>query len=80
LIIVNVPVPGLGAVWPAIVVGVTVFFLVIVASIDLLGVLCPVPIPASTREVRAPFTPQVFFVPLQLSTRTGVARLLGGDS
>jgi len=36
LIIVNVPVPGLGAVWPAIVVGVTVFFLVIV---DLLSVV-----------------------------------------
>jgi len=34
LVIVNVPVAGLGAVWPAIVVGVTVFFLVIVASID----------------------------------------------
>ncbi|WP_079537233.1 DUF1097 domain-containing protein [Bradyrhizobium lablabi] len=39
LIIVNVPVPSLGAVWPAIVVGVTVFFLVIVASIDLLSVV-----------------------------------------
>jgi len=39
LIIVNVPVPGLGAVWPAIVVGVTVFCLVIVASIDLLSVV-----------------------------------------
>jgi uncharacterized protein DUF1097 len=39
LIIVNVPVPGMGAVWPAIVVGVTVFFLVIVASIDLLSVV-----------------------------------------
>ena len=39
LIIVNVPVPGLGAVWPATVVGVTVFFLVIVASIDLLSVV-----------------------------------------
>jgi Protein of unknown function (DUF1097) len=39
LIIVNVPVPGLGAIWPAIVVGVTVFFLVIVASIDLLSVV-----------------------------------------
>src|SRR3984893_7925904 len=39
LIIVNVPLPGLGAVWPAIVVGVTVFFLVIVASIDLLSVV-----------------------------------------
>ncbi len=34
LVIVNVPVAGLGPVWPAIVVGVTVFFLVIVASID----------------------------------------------
>ncbi len=39
LIIVNVPVAGLGAVWPAIVVGVTVFLLVIVASIDLLSVV-----------------------------------------
>jgi len=39
LIIVNVPVPGLGTVWPAIIVGVTVFFLVIVASIDLLSVV-----------------------------------------
>ena len=39
LIIVNIPVPSLGAVWPAIVVGVTVFFLVIVASIDLLSVV-----------------------------------------
>src|SRR5208282_3158418 len=37
LIIAKVPVPGLGTVWPAIVVGVTVFFLVIVASIDLLS-------------------------------------------
>lgn len=39
LIIVKVPVPGLGAVWPAIVVGATVFLLVIVASIDLLPVV-----------------------------------------
>lgn len=39
LIIVNVPVEGLGTVWPAIVVGVTVFFLVIVASIDKLSVV-----------------------------------------
>jgi hypothetical protein len=39
LIIVNVGMPGLGALWPAIVVGVTVFFLVIVASIDLLSVV-----------------------------------------
>ena len=31
LIIAKVPVPGLGTVWPAIVVGVTVFFLVIVS-------------------------------------------------
>ena len=38
LIVVDVPVPGLGAVGPAIVGGVTVFFLVIVASIDLLSV------------------------------------------
>lgn len=34
LIIVNVSIPALGAVWPAIVVGVTVFFLVIVATIE----------------------------------------------
>jgi hypothetical protein len=39
LIIVNVPVPALGVVWSAIVVGVTVFFLVIVASIKLLSVV-----------------------------------------
>src|ERR1700691_6388512 len=39
LIIVNVGMPGLGALWPAIVVGVTVFFLVIVASIDMLSVV-----------------------------------------
>jgi len=37
LIIAKVPMPALGTVWPAIVVGVTVFFLVIVASIDLLS-------------------------------------------
>ena len=37
LIIVNVPMPQLGAVWPAIIVGVTVFCLVIVASVDLLS-------------------------------------------
>ena len=37
LIIARVPVPALGTVWPAIVVGVTVFFLVIVASVDLLS-------------------------------------------
>ena len=37
LIIVNVPVPGMGMVWPAVVVGVTVFLLVIVASIDKLS-------------------------------------------
>jgi len=47
LIIVNVPVAGLGAVWPAIVVGVTVFFLVIVASIDLLSV-----VPANVLRLR----------------------------
>jgi len=35
LIIAKVPVPELGTVWPAIIVGVTVFFLVIVASTDL---------------------------------------------
>lgn len=39
LIIVNVPIPALGTVWPAIVVGVTVFFLVIVATVDLLSVV-----------------------------------------
>ena len=37
LIVAHVPVPALGTVWPAIVVGVTVFFLVIVASVDLLS-------------------------------------------
>lgn len=37
MIIVKVPAPSLGAVWPAIVVGVTVFCLVIVASVDLLS-------------------------------------------
>jgi Protein of unknown function (DUF1097) len=37
LIIAQVPVPALGTVWPAIVVGVAVFFLVIVASADLLS-------------------------------------------
>jgi len=39
LIIVNVSMPGLGTLWPAIVVGVTVFLLVIVASINLLSVV-----------------------------------------
>lgn len=39
LIITRVPVPALGAVWPALVVGVTVFCLIIVASIDLLSVV-----------------------------------------
>ena len=39
LVIVNVPVEGLGTVWPAIVVGVTVFALVIVASIEKLSVV-----------------------------------------
>jgi hypothetical protein len=39
LIIVHVPLPGLGVIWPAIVVGVTVFFLVIVASVDALSVV-----------------------------------------
>ena len=39
MIIVNVPLPDLGVIWPAIVVGVTVFFLVIVASTDLLSVV-----------------------------------------
>jgi hypothetical protein len=37
LIIAKVPVPALGTVWPAIVVGVTVFFLVIVASVEQLS-------------------------------------------
>ena len=37
LIIVYAPIPDLGAVWPAIVVGVTVFFLVIVASVEQLS-------------------------------------------
>ncbi len=37
LIIVHVPIAALGAVWPAIVVGVTVFFLVIVASVEQLS-------------------------------------------
>ncbi len=39
MIVVKVPMPALGAVWPAIVVGVTVFFLVIVASVDMLSVV-----------------------------------------
>jgi hypothetical protein len=39
LIIVNIPMPGLGTLWPAIVVGVTVFFLVIVASVEQLSVV-----------------------------------------
>jgi len=34
LIIVHVPIAAAGAIWPAIVVGVTVFFLVIVASVE----------------------------------------------
>jgi hypothetical protein len=39
LIIVNVSMPSLGVIWPALVVGFTVFFLVIVASINLLSVV-----------------------------------------
>jgi len=39
MIIVNVPVPSLGTVWPALVVAATVFCLVIVASIDLLSIV-----------------------------------------
>lgn len=39
MIIVNVPMPSMGTVFPALVVGVTVFCLVIVASIDLLSVV-----------------------------------------
>jgi hypothetical protein len=38
-IISSVPIPQLGSIWPAVVVGVTVFFLVIVASVDLLSVV-----------------------------------------
>jgi len=39
LILRYVPMSALGAIWPAIVVGVTVFFLVIVASVDALSVV-----------------------------------------
>ena len=39
LILVHVSMPALGVVWTAIVVGVTVFFLVIVASVDLLSLV-----------------------------------------
>ncbi|HEX2790537.1 MAG TPA: DUF1097 domain-containing protein [Steroidobacteraceae bacterium] len=39
LLVVNTSMPALGVVWPAILVGVTVFFLVIVASIDVLSVV-----------------------------------------
>lgn len=39
LIIAKVPVPSLGTVWPALVVGVMVFFLVIVATVDLLSIV-----------------------------------------
>jgi hypothetical protein len=39
LLVVNTSMPALGTLWPAILVGVTVFFLVIVASIDLLSVV-----------------------------------------
>lgn len=39
LIIVHVPMPALGTLWPAVVVGATVFFLVIVASVDVLSVV-----------------------------------------
>lgn len=39
MVIVKVPVPALGTVWPALVVGFFVFFLVIVASVDLLSVV-----------------------------------------
>lgn len=39
LIIVNVSIAALGVVWPAIVVGVTVYFLVIIASVDALSVV-----------------------------------------
>src|SRR5215469_11287112 len=43
LIIAKVPVPALGTIWPAIVVGVTVFFLVIVAAIAAADLLSCVP-------------------------------------
>jgi hypothetical protein len=39
LLVVNTSMPSLGVAWPAILVGVTVFFLVIVASIDALSVV-----------------------------------------
>jgi hypothetical protein len=39
LLVVNTSVPALGVAWPALIVGFTVFFLVIVASIDLLSVV-----------------------------------------
>src|ERR1700692_1472791 len=39
LLVVNTSMPALGVAWPAILVGVTVFFLVIVASINLLSVV-----------------------------------------
>jgi hypothetical protein len=39
LIIVNISIAALGVIWPAIVVAVTVFFLVIVASVDKLSVV-----------------------------------------
>ncbi len=61
LVIVNVPVEALGTVWPAVVVGVTVFLLVIVASVDLLstvpanvyGYASTVDIPCTSRPKRA---------------------------
>jgi hypothetical protein len=39
LLVVNTSMPALGVVWPALIVGFTVFFLVIVASVDLLSVV-----------------------------------------
>lgn len=39
LVVTKVPVPSLGAVWPAIVIGFFVFFLVIVASVEQLSVV-----------------------------------------
>jgi hypothetical protein len=39
MVVVHVPAPALGTIWPAIVVGVTVFCLVIVSSIDQLSVV-----------------------------------------
>lgn len=50
MVIVSVPMPGLGLLWPAIVVGVTVFILCILAHVELLNV-----IPASVYGYAATF-------------------------